>query len=144
MKKLVLVLLSMFLFISLFSQVPPEDDFDVKAIPTATFQTSDVSICAGESVDLIVELTEGPSWTLEYSDGTTTYVEYPTSSPFVITVSPNVNATYTLLSVSNSSCSGDIIYGPPPASGVVDVDIPYGTPGVHVKVIETTTGCTNF
>lgn len=91
--------------------------------PTATFQTSDVSICAGESVDLIVELTEGPSWTLEYSDGTTTYVEYPTSSPFVITVSPNVNTTYTLLSVSNSSCSGDIIYGPPPASGVVDVDV---------------------
>lgn len=33
-----------------------------------------------------------------------------------------------------------------PVSGVVnvDVDIPYGTPGIHVKVIETTTGCTNF
>lgn len=90
--------------------------------PTATFISGDAEICAGESTDLIIELTNG-SWILNYTDGTDNFEITITESPYHLTVNPSVTTTYTMISVENTSQAGDIIYGPPPYSGSVTVTV---------------------
>ena len=93
-----------------------------KSLPTATFTSGNVIICSGESVDLLVKLTSGPTWNLEYNDGSN-HLIVVTDSVFVLTVSPTSTTIYELISISNSSCSGNIDYGPPPNSGQVTVTV---------------------
>lgn len=118
MKNLVIMLMVLFsVSLSAYSQ-----PFSVTGLadPTATFTSGDVTICSGESVDLIIQLTNGPTWDLEYNDGSNHLISV-TDSVFVMTVTPTSTTTYTLLGISNSSCSGAIIYGPSPNSGDVTV-----------------------
>lgn len=65
-------------------------------------------ICVGGSTNLTFTLNGMPPWSITYTDGTNTFVETGiTSSPFVVSVSPMVNTTYTLVSVQDNNCFTD-------------------------------------
>lgn len=121
MKKIILIFLIFVVPAVLYSQTP--EPATVFPTPTATFTSGDVEMCDGDTHDLMVQLTEGPSWTLVYTDGFTNYTVYPMTTSYTISVSPTSTTIYTLLSVSNANCSGEIIYGPPPSSGSVTVTV---------------------
>jgi len=92
----------------------------VDQLPDLTVTPVPSSTCNGEYMSLQVSGFTGEGtgpWNLEFWNVAHT-VQYPIvgSTPVLPTSSP-VN---------------------------VDVDIPYGTPGVHVKIIETLTGCESF
>ena len=122
MKIFLLSLISIFV-ISVYGQEPPKGTFNENAAPTATFVSGDTTVCDGASAYLRIELTDGPTWTVEYDDGSDTISLEIEDSVYILTVSPSETTTYTLVSVSNSTCSGDIVYGPSPKSGDVTVTI---------------------
>ncbi len=78
----------------------------VNLLPTATL-TGTTAICNGKTTDLSVALTGKAPWNISYSDGTTTSTKTNIlSSPTLITVSPTLNTTYSLLSVTDANCTG--------------------------------------
>lgn len=77
-----------------------------------------LSICEGESAALRIDLTGAAPWTISYSDGVNSYwVNNISASPYYLDVSPSVSTTYSLISVSDSRCTGSI-------SGSASVTIP--------------------
>ncbi|HHU00609.1 MAG TPA: PKD domain-containing protein, partial [Bacteroidales bacterium] len=76
------------------------------------------SICEGESAALRIDLTGAAPWTISYSDGVNSYwVNNITASPYYLDVSPSVSTNYSLVSVSDSRCTGSV-------SGSASVTIP--------------------
>lgn len=84
--------------------------------PQATIG-SDASICLGESATLTLQMTASSPWTVTYQDdsGNQTMVDVA-SSPFTFPVSPTATTTYTLVSINNQFCPGDV-------SGMATVEI---------------------
>ena len=75
--------------------------------PLATARvTGGNPICAGTSTTISIILTGTAPWTIVYSDGTTTHtINNIQSTPYVLTVSPSVTTTYTVLRVADAKCS---------------------------------------
>lgn len=63
------------------------------------------TIYKGQSADVTFDLTGTPPWELTYSDGTTDEtVTDITSTPYIITVSPQVTTTYKAVQLSDEYC----------------------------------------
>ena len=78
----------------------------VNILPTATISGT-TAICIGNSTDLNVALTGSAPWNFSYSDGTNTIpLNNITSSPTKISVKPNTQSIYTLLSITDANCTG--------------------------------------
>lgn len=99
-----------------FSPIPPEAEL-----------SGTQTICAGESAELVVELTGLAPWKITYTDGSTQFeLANIKESPYTIEVSPNITKTYTLVSVQDAygtsgtvSGSADITVYPLPVGGKV-------------------------
>jgi len=92
----------------------------VNALPTASL-TGTTTICAGNSANLTVNFTGASPWIFTYSDGATTSANINSNfSVFTLPVSPVVNTTYSIMSVSDANCAGTVIG----SSAVVSVDSP--------------------
>ncbi|MFH1319877.1 MAG: S8 family serine peptidase [Bacteroidota bacterium] len=77
--------------------------------PPSAFLSGAATIPFGFSANLKVDLTGNPPWSITYSDGTTTYaINNITNSPYYITVSPADTITYTLVSVNDNGCAGNV------------------------------------
>lgn len=79
----------------------------VNQLPTAVISGNPV-ICNGQSATLAVNFTGTAPFVYSYSDGSSTFGPFTTSSnPTSITVSPNANTTYNLLpTVTGAGCTG--------------------------------------
>ena len=75
--------------------------------PTATL-SGNATICDGDDATLQVVLTGDAPWALVYNDGMTDRNITVQASPFDITVSPDENTTYSLVSVRDGNCPGII------------------------------------
>ncbi|MCK9467062.1 MAG: T9SS type A sorting domain-containing protein [Candidatus Absconditabacterales bacterium] len=76
-----------------------------KATPTATI-SGQSTICVGGSAQLSISFTHGPV-DIVYTDGVSNYnLIGLVNSPHYLSVSPNSNRVYTLVSVNNQDCSG--------------------------------------
>ena len=103
----------------------------VKAVPTATLSGGGVT-CSGTVKNLSVALTGTAPFTIVYTDGTNTYtVSSITSSPYQLPVTPTVNTTYTITSVSDATCVNKSVN----SSVTVSVILPI--PAVRYPTVET-------
>jgi hypothetical protein len=76
--------------------------------PTATV-SGDQSICSGSSAMLTIALTGSTPYNVVYSNGVTnSTVNGITGSPYVLSITPAVSATYSLVSVTGSNCPGTV------------------------------------
>jgi len=67
------------------------------------------NICPGDNASLTVNITGSSPWTITYTDGTTPVtVTGLTQSPYLISVTPGASTSYSLVSVSNPSCTGSV------------------------------------
>lgn len=94
--------------------------------PTATV-SGDQSICSGSSAVITISLTGSTPYTVVYSNGVTnSTVNGITGSPYILSITPAVSATYSLVSVTGSSCPGtvsgaaDVTVNPTPAPVIVN------------------------
>ncbi len=101
-------------------------------LPAAGFLTLDTTICNGSTIGLRVQLTGDPNWTIYVWDGasTTTYSGIG-SSPHTFNVSPVVNTTYTIDSVSDNIgvTTGATIFGSPVNVTVIPLPTAYNVTG---------------
>jgi gliding motility-associated-like protein len=74
------------------------------SLPTVT-ANGDKLICLGGSADISFNFTGSPPWNMQYTDGTVTQQITINSSPFVLNVQPGTSTKYTVLSVSDASCT---------------------------------------
>ncbi|HRN78629.1 MAG TPA: hypothetical protein PKY29_01055 [Ferruginibacter sp.] len=82
------------------------DTTKVSIFPVGGVLSGDNVICLGGSSNLTVTLTGTGPWSVNYSDGTNTFTESGiTTSTHIIPVSPLVNTTYTLVSVTDANCT---------------------------------------
>ncbi len=78
----------------------------VHPLPTATV-VGNSTICDGEQTSFDITFTGNPPYDYTYSDGTTTYGPFNTSSPTeTIIVTPSTTTTYTVTVVSDVNCTG--------------------------------------
>jgi gliding motility-associated-like protein len=76
--------------------------------PTA-FMFGNVAICEGESTGLSIELTGVGPWSLQYDDGTDiNQINGINVNPFILNVTPTNTTTYTLISVNDDNCPGEV------------------------------------
>ncbi|SFC02701.1 hypothetical protein SAMN05421780_102318 [Flexibacter flexilis DSM 6793] len=77
---------------------------------SASFLTSDTTMCSGASRVMKVSLSGGTgTWNLVYNDGTSDInVTGITSSPYTFTISPTSTTIYTLKSVSSGGCASTV------------------------------------
>ncbi|MFI5218353.1 MAG: PKD domain-containing protein [Bacteroidia bacterium] len=82
----------------------------VNQLPTASITGSN-TICDGTATILSLAFANAPGpYTYSYTANATSFGPFTTSSnPAVISVSPNVNTTYTITSISNTNCTGSVI-----------------------------------
>ena len=70
------------------------------------------TICTSTSTDIRIQLTGTAPWSLSYSDGTiTTTVSNIVSSPYIFSVTPAVNKTYTITALSDANASSASMFG---------------------------------
>jgi len=79
----------------------------VNPLPTATIAaTQTQSVCSNASAEIKVDLIGTAPWSITYSDGTTpVIVTNILTSPYIISVSPLSNTTYTVTNVADANCS---------------------------------------
>lgn len=78
------------------------------ATPTAVI-TGSTTLLSGYSANLSINFTGSSPWSFTYSDGITNYtVNNVLTSTYYLTVSPIVNTTYSLVSVSDANCAGTV------------------------------------
>lgn len=78
----------------------------VNPVPVITLSGNQV-ICPGNQATLTFSLTGQAPWNLTYNDGTSNFsASGITASPYFVSVSPNTNRTYTLVSYSDQLCAG--------------------------------------
>ncbi|WP_347839516.1 HYR domain-containing protein [uncultured Draconibacterium sp.] len=83
----------------------------VYPLPTAVL-SGDTTVCVGSTAGLLVELTGVQPWSIIYTDGVTLdTVSGITSSPYLLSVTPGSNTTYSLTAVSDTNCSGTSLTG---------------------------------
>jgi hypothetical protein len=88
--------------------VSGNDTVIVNLPATATISGTD-TICGGTATNFNVVLTGKAPWTITYTDGTTPVtVSGITTSPYQASITPTSTVTYTLVSVSDASCSGSV------------------------------------
>jgi gliding motility-associated-like protein len=73
-------------------------------LPTATFN-GDGIICPGMNIPLHISLTGSDPWILTYSDGSNTHTISVPTKTYELIVNPVSTTTYTILSVSNATCT---------------------------------------
>jgi len=89
--------------------------------PTITISPSD-SICQGQTKNLILTPTGTAPWRVGYTDGTKTDTLTITSTPYTLPVSPKVQTTYTLKSISDAnSCTAASLTGAPNLSSTISL-----------------------
>ena len=77
-------------------------------VPTAAL-SGNATICDGSTHRLSITLTGTAPWDITYTDGTKSYsLTNIVSSPYLFEVSPSVNTTYTLTTVSDANCKGTV------------------------------------
>ncbi len=113
-------------------------------VPPTAAVTGSTTICPNGTANLSVNFTGSGPWTIVWSDG---HVDSSvTLNPFIRPVSPVATTTYTIVSVSNASCSGT-----PSGSATVTVNAPptitsftatpsSSTPGAPVTLTLASTG----
>lgn len=73
--------------------------------PTANI-SGNVTICAGESADLTITFTGTAPWSFTYTDGSVNIaISGINSSPYVLSVSPDITTTYSLVDVTDINCT---------------------------------------
>ncbi len=88
----------------------------VNPLPTAALSGTSAT-CNGTPALLSIDLTGTAPWTIEYTDGTTPVpVDNILTTPHTIEVSPTTNTFYSLLSVSDANCLGNV-------SGTADITV---------------------
>lgn len=104
---------------------------NVKPAPVVAFKSGDAQICNGQSLDIVVRVTNVDKYpaTFTYNDGTKdstiTFVNNLGLLDTVITVMPTSTTTYTLVSVNDAnvpSCNGSV------SIGEEDITITVGSP----------------
>ncbi len=76
--------------------------------PVAVLSATPAAVCEGESTTLKFEISgsNAAPFTIEYSDGSTTFTEVAASNVLEISVSPTATTTYSLLSIAdNNGCA---------------------------------------
>ena len=97
---------------------------------SASFASTDQSICIGDAVDVEIDLFGGidGNYTFVYNDGTGPITVLGASDGDVIPVSPTVTTTYTLISVTDGDCFGN-------ASGTITISVDQlNNAGIDVSV----------
>jgi len=87
--------------------------------------TAPTTICSGETADIVFSFTGNENYTVEYTDGTSSYTLTGIGDGYVLSLTPTVNTTYSLIQVSNTAL--------PFCVGTVD---PFGGSAV-IEVFET-------
>lgn len=123
---------------SLTSTQTKIDYIDVQPLPTAIL-SGDAGTCVGGSAVLNFDLTGTGPWSIVYTDGTSNFSETANSSPHMVSVSPVVNTTYSIVSVDDALCTGTgsgtaTITIVPPKEVTIRLDSISGTPGSLVAV----------
>lgn len=81
----------------------------INPIPAATISGVE-SICAGAVTTLDISLTGTSPWSIVYTDGFSKFtIRGITTTVYKLPVSPQVTATYTILSVSDNACSNTAV-----------------------------------
>lgn len=85
--------------------------------PTASFTTTDTAVCEEGIIEMEIELTGDPDWTIEiYKDGSSYDTFTASSSPHTITISSSADladdGTYSIESVEDNNTVGNV-YGDP-------------------------------
>ena len=89
---------------------------DIGCIQPIATLTGNQTICAGTTASLSIALTYSPPWNITWTDGTTpTTISGLTSSPYIFTLTPTVNTSYTLTNLIGG-CPGIV-------SGQAAVDV---------------------
>jgi len=79
--------------------------------PTATLSGTQ-TVCGIGTAQLSVALTGSAPWSLTWTNGTTPFTQSGiTGSPFLFTVTPTQNTTYSLTAVSTSGCPSGVLSG---------------------------------
>lgn len=79
----------------------------VNTLPTATV-TGTTTICNGGSTDVSVALTGTGPWVFVGNDGSGDATFNATSSPLILSVTPNTNTTYIPVSITDANCIGTV------------------------------------
>ncbi|MBS1765709.1 MAG: gliding motility-associated C-terminal domain-containing protein, partial [Bacteroidetes bacterium] len=80
----------------------------VHQLPTATLSGT-TAICIGQTTPLQFNISGTPPYRYQYTDGSSTFGPFTTSSTnFNITVAPNVATTYTLNMINDLYCTGTL------------------------------------
>lgn len=102
-------------------------------IPTAQFSTGNQTICEGNSTSLEITMTGNGPWNIQYSTtdayGTNSYTLTGITSPHMLTVSPTINTTYTIINVEDNIGTTGIVIGSNPVITVVHDPTPYNVTG---------------
>ncbi|MBI9052166.1 MAG: hypothetical protein JEY96_00015 [Bacteroidales bacterium] len=82
---------------------------ELAPLPTATFISSDISICAGQSTNLQIGLTGAPNWTVTIEEGGDSYI-FPPQATSPLTFSVDSAGTYTITAISDMNGAG-VVFG---------------------------------
>jgi gliding motility-associated-like protein len=81
---------------------------NVSSTPSASI-SGNSTVCVGSSANISLSLTGGGPWNVVYTDGTNNFnINNITATPHTFSVSPVVNTTYSLVSVSNTCGAGTV------------------------------------
>ncbi len=80
----------------------------VHPLPEATI-SGNPTICNGDQTSIQISFTGSPPFTYTYTDGTNIFGPFVTAvSPVFVTVSPSSTSLYSLVSVSDANCTGNV------------------------------------
>jgi len=86
--------------------IGPAPDCDCPV--TANIATQDTTLCAGECLDLVIELEGNPPFNIEIDEGNDVSSINGISPPYFLSVCPVETTSYSLVSVSDANCIGQV------------------------------------